>query len=228
VEQEQKGQGDLGRRLTTAGLPLLMLLGACAKSTAEPTGTEAGQEAILETPLRQAWVTTLDDGSRLLVEHLDHPQERLPMVEPISSDAQMAASLGLLPEGEQLLQVRLVPASTEGGGLAGFQLESPVGAFIGFEEDALERMLAAAATEEERAQVRLYWHGVVQGGAAEEGMRTLLARQGRLLHGPAVDLPAESTLTASFGGNSIVLQARRWTPQDRRRFLEGSQTSSDE
>ncbi|MGB0685806.1 MAG: hypothetical protein ACPGQD_06465, partial [Planctomycetota bacterium] len=57
---------------------------------------------------------------------------------------------------------------------------------------------------------------------------TLLARQGRLLHGPAVDLPAESTLTASFGGNSIVLQARRWTPQDRRRFLEGSQTSSDE
>ncbi len=228
MEQEQEGQGDLGRRLITAALPLLILLGACAKSTAEPTGTEVAEEAVLEVPLRQAWVTTLDDGSRLLVEPLDHPQEQLPTVEPVSSDAQMAVSLGLLEEGEQLLQVRLIPTSTEGAGLADFQLESPVGAFTGFEEDALARMLDAAATEEERARVRLYWHGVVQGGAAEEGMRTLLARQGRLLHGPAGDLPTESTLTASFGGRSIVLQARRWPPQDRRSFLEGSQTSSDE
>lgn len=212
------------------------LLPGCSPESSQQSSSP--QASAPEVPLLRAWSGIAEDGSRLLVEPLDQHLRATPSREGVEvfGELDIVRESGLLGEQETALQVTWISgAEVTSKDWRQVQVTTPVGLFRRFEVAQLDSLLAEMS-EADAARLRLYWYGVVQGeylspleqatGLAQS--TPLLSQHHCLLHGPDQALSAEASLTGNLGGRSIMLQPRKWTPRQRRQFLEGTAPSSDE
>jgi len=219
VEQEQKRQGNLGRRRRLGTRPqgasvllcLVILLPACGGS--ESTDPRPGPASNIQLQGRRAWTGGQEGGPFLLVEEMSLPAHANAT---IRGEEDLFRARFDIPVDTRLLRVQVM----EGGAapeLGQVTVDGTLFAPLGDPPEDLD------------PRARLYWNGVTTGVQEYLPPETQSTRSTYLVAAAATpSVASDASLQWQRGALTIELSARSWSEPQRRAYLDAPAEFKDE